>query len=269
MMRSIDELLSMTGRVAIVTGGAGHIGYACCEALVQCGASTVIVDRDKDNSLMSADRLRTLAPGAPVITMCADVTNEEDVSRLVTSTLQTLGRIDVLVHCAALTGESALHGYSVPFEMQTLSAWQAAMSTNLTSAFLLARHARAALEQSRNGSIVNVSSIYGIVGPDLSLYEGTHMGNPAAYAATKGGLVQLTKYLATVLAPGIRVNAVSPGGIERAQPEVFRKRYQAKTPLGRLGKEEDLKGAVAFLASDASAYVTGHNLVIDGGWTAW
>jgi NAD(P)-dependent dehydrogenase (short-subunit alcohol dehydrogenase family) len=108
-----------------------------------------------------------------------------------------------------------------------------------------------------------------MVGPDMRLYEGTGMGSPAAYAASKGGLLQLTRWLATVLAPTIRVNAVTPGGILRGQPQVFRERYIARTPLGRMGSEEDLQGAVAYLASDLSAYVTGHNLVVDGGWTAW
>jgi NAD(P)-dependent dehydrogenase (short-subunit alcohol dehydrogenase family) len=108
-----------------------------------------------------------------------------------------------------------------------------------------------------------------MVGPDLSLYEETNLGNPAAYAATKGGLLQLTRWLATVLAPDVRVNAISPGGVWRNQPEDFLKRYVAKTPLRRMATEEDLKGAVAYLASDLSAYVTGHNLVVDGGWTTW
>jgi NAD(P)-dependent dehydrogenase (short-subunit alcohol dehydrogenase family) len=108
-----------------------------------------------------------------------------------------------------------------------------------------------------------------MVGPDVGLYDGTQMGNPAAYAASKGGLLQLTRWLATVLAPGVRVNAISPGGVWRGQPEEFHQRYVARTPLRRMAREEDLKGAVAYLASDLSTYVTGHNLVVDGGWTVW
>src|SRR5437870_1912890 len=114
-----------------------------------------------------------------------------------------------------------------------------------------------------------IGSIYGVVGPDLALYEGTPLGNPAAYAASKGGLLQFTRWLATSLAPRVRVNMLSPGGVERGQAEQFRTRYVAKTPLARMATEEDFKGAVAYLASDLSAYVTGQNLIVDGGWTTW
>jgi NAD(P)-dependent dehydrogenase (short-subunit alcohol dehydrogenase family) len=126
-----------------------------------------------------------------------------------------------------------------------------------------------ALRESGHGSVINVSSIYGVVGPNYGLYEGTALGNPGAYAASKGGVIQLTRWLATTLAPNVRVNCISPGGIERGQNEQFQDRYTALTPLKRMGREEDLKGAVAFLASDLSQYVTGQNLMVDGGWTAW
>jgi NAD(P)-dependent dehydrogenase (short-subunit alcohol dehydrogenase family) len=125
------------------------------------------------------------------------------------------------------------------------------------------------LIDSGHGSIVLISSIYGLVGPDMSLYEGTSMANPAGYGASKGGLLQLMRYLATVLAPDVRVNAISPGGVWRQQPGQFHDRYRSRTPLGRMATEEDLKGAAAYLASDLSSYVTGHNLVVDGGWTTW
>ena len=125
------------------------------------------------------------------------------------------------------------------------------------------------LEKSGAASVIQIASIYGMLGPDLRLYEGTGMGNPAAYAASKGGLLQMTRWLSTVLAPKVRVNAITPGGIWRRQAAEFVERYESRVPLGRMGSEEDLKGAVAYLASDLSAYVTGHNLVVDGGWTAW
>ena len=124
-------------------------------------------------------------------------------------------------------------------------------------------------EKSTLKSVILFSSIYGIVAPDMSLYEGTDMANPVAYGVSKGATLQLMKYLATTLAPKTRVNCISPGGIARNQPQVFVERYEKKTPLGRMATEEDLKGAIAYLSSDLSAYVTGHNLVVDGGWTAW
>ncbi|MBN1551042.1 SDR family oxidoreductase, partial [bacterium] len=126
-----------------------------------------------------------------------------------------------------------------------------------------------ALARSQHGSIINIGSIYGIAGPDMQLYEGTSMGNPAAYAASKGGLVQLTRWLSTVLAPNIRANAITLGGVARRQPEPFCSRYIEKTPLRRMATEEDVKGAAVFLASDMSAYVTGQNIIVDGGFTVW
>ena len=116
---------------------------------------------------------------------------------------------------------------------------------------------------------MNIGSIYSLLGPDMKIYSGTSMGNPAAYGASKGGLLQLTRYLATTLAPDVRVNMITPGGVFRAQPTAFVDRYEANVPLGRMAAEEDLKGAVAYLASDLSAYVTGQNLVVDGGWSVW
>ena len=140
---------------------------------------------------------------------------------------------------------------------------------NLTAPFVLVQACAGALAASGQGSVINISSIYGVVGPDMSLYTGTSMANPASYGASKGGLIQLTRWMATVMAPDVRVNAISPGGVWRGQPEAFHSRYVARTPLGRMANEEDLKGAAAFLSSDLSAYVTGHNLIVDGGWTAW
>ena len=179
-----------------------------------------------------------------------------------------LGRLDIVVNNAAFVGTSNLDGWAVPFAQQSVETWRAALEVNLTTAFALTQAAAPLLTASGHGSVVNVASIYGIVGPDHRLYEGTAMGNPAAYAASKGGLVQLTRWLATSLAPDIRVNAVSPGGIERDQPAAFVERYAAD-PSGRMATEDDIVGAVTWLAGDLATYVTGHNLVVDGGWTAW
>jgi NAD(P)-dependent dehydrogenase (short-subunit alcohol dehydrogenase family) len=147
--------------------------------------------------------------------------------------------------------------------------WRRALEVNLTEPFVLIQAAANDLRASGRGSVINVSSIYGLVGPDWRLYDDTSLGNPAAYAASKGGLVQLTRWLATTLAPYVRVNAIAPGGVFRNTPEPFLGRYVARTPLGRMAQEEDIKGAVAYLASDLSAYVTGQCLAVDGGWTAW
>lgn len=201
----------------------------------------------------------------------ADLSSEASARAAVRSVVKSAGRLDVLVHSAAFVGTSDIPGWSVPFPKQSVAAWDAGMRVNLTSAFVLSQEAREALAASGNGAIVLISSIYGLVGSDPAIYEGTGMNadRVLAYSASKGGLLQLMRHLATLLAPHVRVNSISPGGIERGQPEGFRRQYAARTPLKRMGREEDLKGAVAYLASDLSSYVTGHNLVVDGGWTAW
>jgi NAD(P)-dependent dehydrogenase (short-subunit alcohol dehydrogenase family) len=267
-MRSLAELQRLDGRVAVVTGGGGHLGRAMAAALAEMGASLVLVDVDGASVEAAASSLA--AAGAPAAhAMALDLTADGAAAAVVGAARDAFGRLDVVVNNAALTGASGVAGYAVPFGEQSLEAWQAALDVNLTAAFSLVHAARDALAEHGVGSVVNVASIYGLVGPNLNLYTGTTMGNPAAYAATKGGLIQLTRYLATVLAPAVRVNAIAPGGVARNQDAAFVERYERLTPLGRMATEEDVKGAVAFLASDASAYVTGQVLAIDGGWTAW
>ncbi|OJY29720.1 MAG: short-chain dehydrogenase [Myxococcales bacterium 68-20] len=266
-MRTVNELFRLDERVAIVTGGAGHIGLAFGEALSEQGARVVVVDRQRLACEERAHVLETKS-GVKALALPEDLSDSAAPGRVVAATLAAFGRIDVIVNNAAFTGASGLPGYAVPFPEQSLEAWEAAIRVNLTCAFQLVQAAHEELA-ARRGSVVNVGSIYGVVGPNMNLYAGTPMGNPAAYAATKGGLLQLTQYLATVLAPKVRVNAISPGGISRGQPEAFAERYAALTPLKRMGTEEDLKGALALLVSDAGAYITGQNIMVDGGWTAW
>jgi NAD(P)-dependent dehydrogenase (short-subunit alcohol dehydrogenase family) len=267
-MKTVTDLFRMDGRVALVTGGAGHLGGAFCEALGELGASVVVIDRDEDHCARRCEEVSS-STGARTHPLPADLAQPDAPRHITEETLRVFGRIDILVNNAAFTGSSKLDGYAVPFQEQSVDAWEAAIRVNLTSVFALVQAAEKSLRASGSGSVVNVGSIYGLVGPNMGLYEGTSMGNPAAYAASKGGLVQLTRYLSTVLAPAVRVNSLSPGGILRGQAEAFVERYCSRTPLGRMGIEQDFKAALAYLASDASAYVTGHNLVVDGGWTAW
>jgi len=249
--RPVAELGDLTGRRAVVAGGAGHLGSAAVETLLEQGASVVVVDQAAHDGIV------------------CDLADEAATRAAVHAAAEQLGGIDVIVHAAALVGTSERAGWAVPFDEQTVASWDEALSVNLTSAFVLVHEARDLLAASGRGSVILFGSIYGLVGPDPSLYEGTELANPTAYGVSKGGLLQLVRYLATTLAPRVRVNAISPGGVERGQSPAFLDRYRARTPLGRLATEEDVKGAVAFLASDLSAYVTGHNLVVDGGWTAW
>jgi NAD(P)-dependent dehydrogenase (short-subunit alcohol dehydrogenase family) len=254
----------LTGRTAVVTGGAGPLGSVLSDALARSGARVVVVDLDRESCEATAARL----PGSGHWACPADLLDAEGISAVV-RLAEDLGACDVLVNNAAFTGTSGVPGYAVPFEEQTDDAFGMALQLNLTAPFSLTRRLAPLLRAGGHGSVINVSSIYGLVGPNMGLYEGTRMGNPAAYAASKGGIAQLTRYLATVLAPDIRVNAFAPGGIARGQDEVFVERYERLTPLGRMGTEDDFRGVVTWLASDASAYVTGQTIAVDGGWTAW
>jgi NAD(P)-dependent dehydrogenase (short-subunit alcohol dehydrogenase family) len=265
--KSINELSRMDGRVSLVIGGAGHIGSVSASGLAELGSNLAIVDINEDRVRAVADEIRQ-AHGVEVLEIVADLESEADVRSIRTTVNQHFGRIDVLVHLAAIVNPE-LGGWTTRFEDQSVTQWRRGIEINLTSAFLLAQGCVESLRKSPNGSMIFFGSTYGIVGPDWSIYEGTDMGNAAGYAASKGGIIQLTRWLATTLAPEVRVNTLSPGGVYRDHLEVFRNAYANKTPLKRMATEEDYKAGVAFLASDMSRYVTGHNLVIDGGWTAW
>jgi len=266
-MRSVKELMDLRGRRAIVVGGAGHIGIVASEALVELGASVAILDIEMAK-IQESESLAGCGNGHALTIIC-DLLDEVATRRIVGESISRLGGLDIFVHCASYVGNSQMPGWAVPLEMQTVEAWDKALRVNLTSGFVVAQEARKALAESQHGAIIFLSSIYGLVAPDMSLYAETNMVNPVGYGASKGGLLQLTRYLAALFGPHIRVNAISPGGVWRRQPENFHRRYAERTPLKRMASEEDLKGAVAYLASDLSAYVTGHNLVVDGGWTAW
>jgi len=267
-MRALKTLMDMKGRKALVTGGAGHIGLAIAEALTELGAKVAVLDIDAAACEARAKLLNRARAGCAVSIAC-DLGDERATRAAAREAASKLGGLDVLVHSAAYVGTTKVPGWAVPFGEQTTGAFEQALRVNLTSAFTLVHESRAALARSGRGSVILLGSIYGVVGPDYSLYEGLTMANPVGYAASKGGLLQTVRHLSTTLSPRVRVNAISPGGVLRGQPKPFIDRYEKKTPLGRMAVEEDLKGAIAYLASDLSAYVTGQNLMVDGGWTAW
>ncbi|WP_243063538.1 SDR family oxidoreductase [Humibacter sp. RRB41] len=266
--RPLRDLMSLDGRTAVVTGGAGPLGSVLSSTLAELGARVVVIDLDEGASQATADALDEVLVG-PHLGIGANLMEAGVASRIVDEVERVAGGLDIIVNNAAFTGTSGVPGYAVPFDEQTDEAFLSAAQLNLLAPFSLVRTALPLLRASTHGSVVNVSSIYGLVGPNMRLYDGTSMGNPAAYGATKGGIAQLTRYLATVMAPGVRVNAIAPGGIARGQDEQFVQRYEALTPLGRMATEDDMRGAVAWLASDAAGYVTGQVIAIDGGWTAW
>lgn len=266
--RDVADLARLDGRTAIVTGGAGHIGRAVADALAEQGATVAVVDLDGDRCHEVAEAMQRRR-GHDALAVAADLSDESQTRSIADRVLDTTGRIDVLVHVAALVSAEPLPNWTTPFEKQGTEVWRRALEVNLTSVFVLTQACATALRSSGHGSVVTFGSTYGIVGPDWRIYEGTSMGNAAGYAASKGGVIQLTRWLATSLAPDVRVNCLSPGGVFRDHPDGFRHAYESRTPLRRMATEEDYKGAAVFLASDLSNYVTGHNLVVDGGWTAW
>jgi NAD(P)-dependent dehydrogenase (short-subunit alcohol dehydrogenase family) len=266
--RSLREMMSLDGRVAVITGGAGHIGRAIAGGLAELGATIALVDIAAAPGKEAAAHLAKSWPVKAEMFDC-DFEQGEAVKDLPRRVREAFGGIDIIVNCAAFVGTSGLQGWAAPFEQQSDVTWRRALEVNLTAPFVLVQAAAEDLARSGHGSVINIASIYGLAGPDWRLYEGTTLGNPAAYAASKGGLIQMTRWLATTMAPKVRVNAVAPGGVFRATPEPFLSRYVARTPLARMAREDDMKGAVAYLASDLSAYVTGQCIAVDGGWTAW
>lgn len=261
-MRSLRELMDLSGRVALITGGAGHIAEAFAEALAELGAELCLLDIAEERLRKRAESLSKRFKSKTTFVV-ADIAKEDQVERAIKQALKQHGGLDILVNNAAYPppAKGASPG--------SLSEWESNLRVMLAGTFLITRACVPALQKSESGAIVNVASLYGVVGPDFRLYQDLEMRNEAYYAAGKGGIVQLTRYYATRLAPKVRVNCIAPGGVFRKQPEKFVERYTSRTPLGRMAKEEDMKGAVAYLASDLSAYVTGQVLLVDGGFSTW
>lgn len=270
-MRYIDALMDMSARRTLITGAAGGLGQVMAQSVAELSSDLVLVDLPSVDMSKQAAQLE-LDYQVDVRCISADLEKETDRKELVKQVAQ-IGGLNVLINNAAFVGTSSLSGWSEKFEKQSLETWRRALEVNLTSAFHLTQLLTPQLKQNSGlksaGSVINIASIYGRWGPDWSLYDGTDMANPAAYSASKGGLLQLTRWLSTTLAPDIRVNAISPGGVRRDQDQSFVDRYERRTPLGRMAEKDDFRGAIAYLASDMSAYVTGQTLAVDGGWGSW
>lgn len=261
----IKKDFNLEGQWALVTGASGHIGSQVCDYLAELGANLVIVDRNSTALLSLKERLLTGHKVEVVVLEC-DLESESSRRELRRQILEAELPLDILIHSAAFVGTSDLSGWGVPFQAQSLITWRRALEVNLTSVFHLVQLLEPLLAKSEAASIVNVGSIYAKFGPDWTLYEGTQMGNPAAYAASKAGLLQLTRWLATTLPASVRVNSVSPGGVLRGQSQEFLERYVKKVPAGRMATEIDVARTIAFLASPLSSYITGQDIAVDGGW---
>lgn len=265
-MKIVSELIDLNNKRAIVLGGCGHIGMAAVAALMEFGVNIVIIDKEiddipkeiKHNSLYNTDKIHYIK---------CDLESEVENRKSIKDAIALLGGLDIIIHLAAFVGSSDYRGWAEPFASQTTEFFKRALNVNLVSAFTSVHEAQDALIASGNGKVILFGSIYGVVGPDFSLYENTNMANPVGYGVSKGGINQLTKYLALILAPSVCVNCISPGGIFRNQPESFHLAYNKKTPLKRMATEDDLKGTIIFLSSSMSNYITGQNIIVDGGYT--
>jgi NAD(P)-dependent dehydrogenase (short-subunit alcohol dehydrogenase family) len=267
------ELFSLANKVVVVTGGAGLLGQVFCQALVDVGAHVAIVDLNLESAETVAKRINK-SEAQKVFAVGSDITSPESVTQMVANVLKQLGRIDVLVNNAASKG-SSLDAFFESFEDYSLKTWREVMSVNIDGLFLVAQAVGKQMKKQGGGSIIQTSSIYGVVAPDQRIYEGSEyngrpINTPAVYSASKSAVNGLTNYLATYWASSkIRVNSLTPGGIASGQNSEFNKKYSNRVPLGRMGEATELVGALIYLASDASSYVTGQNLIVDGGLSAW
>ena len=274
MNRLID--FSLQDRVALITGGAGLLGVRHAEAIAAAGGVPVIVDiRRADAEARAAEIGARL--GVPAIGIECDVTRPESVEALVQTVLERCGRLDILVNNAANNPKVEAPGRSFSrLERFALEQWNADLAVGLTGPFLCSRIAGAVFAAQRRGVIVNISSEYGVIAPDQRLYHEAGVAadeqpvKPVTYSVVKAGLHGLTLYLATYWADkGVRVNTISLGGVESGQPADFLQRAAARIPMGRMAQPTDFQGALVYLCSDAAAFVTGANLVVDGGKTIW
>jgi len=274
---SIQNKFDLTGRVAVVTGGVGLLGAEFCRTLAEAGASIAVVDLNASASQGTADTLTK--NGFNTLAVPTDITQPDSVNAMVEKVTSEFGRLDILVNSAALDPkfdpDAAKKGIAPgAFEDYPLDQWNAALNVNLTGMFLVTQACvKQMIAQKKKGSIINICSTYGLNGPDQRIYikDGERVAfKPVYYTVTKAGVMGFTKYLAAYYAgTDIRVNALTPGGVYNNHDEYFVKNYSAKTIMGRMANKDEMNGALLFLASDASSYMTGNNVVVDGGWTAW
>jgi NAD(P)-dependent dehydrogenase (short-subunit alcohol dehydrogenase family) len=277
--RSARDLFDLTGRVAIVTGGAGMLGVEHAEAIAEAGGIPVLADLRQDAIDDALERIRATT-GVEGFGVRTDVARQEDVEELVRQVDERFGRIDILVNNAALTvkgGSERLEGYFAPFEDYPLDLWRRALDVNLTGTFLCTQAAGRVMKRAQRGVVLNIAAVYGMVSPDHRIYEGiaNQYGGPAfntpiSYSTTKAGILNFTRYLATYWArDGIRVNSFSPGAVYDEHDPAFVDNLTLRIPVGRMARRDEYRGVILFLVSDASSYMTGANVVVDGGWTSW
>lgn len=271
---TISEIFNVSNRNIAITGAAGLLGTQYAHVLSQAGANVILLDVDEEkNKNLEKELVKKYKTKAR--SYVVDITKEKDVIKVKNNILSDCKRIDGLVNNAAFTNKTAIK-YSaktyLPFEAFPADLWHSSIAVNLTGVFYCCREFGKEMAKQKKGVIVNIASTYGIVGADQRIYGKSKINSPVSYAAAKGAIINLTRYLASYWhGKNIRVNTLSPGGVsdESYQEKSFIKRYSERTMLGRMARKDEYNGAMLFLMSDASSYMTGANLVVDGGWTAW
>ena len=273
------KLFDLTGRVAIITGGAGMLGMQHAAAIAEAGGHVVVADISAEAATKSTGNISDQY-GVEALGVCVDIADKSQVESMVATAMAKFGRIDILINNAALTvkgGGQRTRDYFAPFEDYPLDLWRAALEVNLTGMFLCCQAVGTIMVAQQSGVILNIASDVGNISPDHRIYKdavnphtGEPFNTPIAYATTKAGVINFTRYLATYWADkGIRVNCISPGGVYADHDPEFVQNLTSRIPLGRMARVDEYKGAVLFLVSDASSYMTGANLIVDGGRTAW
>tara|TARA_Y100000389_G_C17470866_1_gene530626 strand:- start:11842 stop:12675 length:834 start_codon:yes stop_codon:yes gene_type:complete len=270
-----DTIFSLEGKNALVIGGLGQIGINSVEILLDAGARLEVLDIVKESENESIKNLRSRYNKNNLIFSNVDITNEKEVNKKIIETSKNFGSIDILINHAHFKGDSKIlkpHSqFFSSFENYPFDVWKKTIDVNLNGLFLMTKAVGAVMKKQKSGVIVNTASTYGLVSPNKSIYKNSGINSPIAYAVTKAAIINFTRYLATHWADyGIRINTLSPGGVDNpGQSEDFKKNYSKLTPLNRLAKQNEYQGAILFLSSNASSYMTGSNLIVDGGWTAW
>ena len=263
----------LSGKNVVLTGAIGILGKHFSCALVDAGANLVIADRDQQACEEFAASLQRKFPHREILPLSVDLTDENSVIQWRKSIFNHFKNIQVLINNAATKSKN----FFAPLEQFSLQDWKSVMQVNVTGVFLCAKEIGAKMAEQGSGSIINISSIYGLLGPDQRIYEGSwyeEMGGPIntplVYSASKGAVIAMTRYLAAYWGnKGVRTNTLTPGGVASGQNNEFSKKYSERVPLGRMAEPTELIGALLFLASDASSYVNGQNLIVDGGFSAW
>jgi NAD(P)-dependent dehydrogenase (short-subunit alcohol dehydrogenase family) len=258
---------SLKGKNIVLTGAAGYLGSKYAEGLSKFGANVILVDVDQNKSEKMKKALEKKYNTNP-LAVKVDVSNKKSVKKMIKKICRNYDKIDVLIN-NAFYQESKKEKTS-NFENFSLDAWNKSIKVNLTGTLICCQEVGKIMKKQKNGNIINISSVYGLKGADQRIYENSGLNSTIAYAATKSAILNMTRYLASYWHEyGIRVNSLSLGGVERGQDKKFIKKYSEKTIIGRMAKQDEYVGAIIFLSSNSSSYMTGSNLVIDGGWTSW